>query len=492
MAVGNFDISYIFNAVDKMSPVIDKIARTLNKFEDSAKNNISKISQVLDTLKTKLQRVGEIGRKGFLRLTLPIGFFARTIIKARAEMEDTEVMFKTMLGSAEKADKLIFKIRDLAAKTPFGEKELFKNSKLLLNFGLSAEEVIPSLTMLGDISGGNVDRFNRLSLAFAQVKSQGRLLGNDMLQMVGAGFNPLQVISEKTGLSMGKLKDIMAKGGISFEHVRKSMKLATSEGGKFFNLMEERSKTASGRFSTFIDNMRKEFVELGKILEPITKLIIEKLIVLTEKFSKLSPKTKKIILGITFLLGLLPILAIAISSLAIVITGFTAGITFLITAFSVLSGAIIFFTTPAGLLIASATAVWYVFKNWKEVLYTLDKVIRNFGSLIGNFFNERIKIFLENITKVGKVLSSIKDKILSVIKLTGKDIDIDATANVKLNKEKFDPSKNIETMKFFGANKSQTDVNVLFGNVPQGTKTEVNSKGDNVNTGVNMSFAGGL
>lgn len=92
---------------------------------------------------------------------------------------------------------------------------------------------------------GNADRFQHLALAFAQVSAAGKLTGQDLLQMVNAGFNPLQEISKKTGKSISELKDDMADGAISVKMVEDAMKGATSEGGRFFGGMEKASKTFS-------------------------------------------------------------------------------------------------------------------------------------------------------------------------------------------------------------------------------------------------------
>lgn len=101
------------------------------------------------------------------------------------------------------------------------------------------------MKQLGDISLGNSDRFQRLSLAFAQVSAAGKLTGQDLLQMVNAGFNPLQEISKKTGQSISDLKDQMADGAISTKMVEEAMKSATEEGGRFAGGMEKASKTFS-------------------------------------------------------------------------------------------------------------------------------------------------------------------------------------------------------------------------------------------------------
>lgn len=205
---------------------------------------------------------------GALGLTFGAAGIIKGVVSLGAEMEQTRVTFETMLGSADAAAKFITDIEKTAAATPFDSITLQNQAKLLLNFGASAESIIPSLTMLGDVSGGNKARFEGLTLAYAQVRSQGRLMGQDLLQMINAGFNPLQAISEKTGKSMAVLKKEMEKGGISFAMVEGAFKQVTSEGGRFFNLMQKQSETLAGRWSTLVDNTQRLGTKIGTALLP--------------------------------------------------------------------------------------------------------------------------------------------------------------------------------------------------------------------------------
>ena len=167
-----------------------------------------------------------------------------------------------MLGSAEEATKLVNNLKEMGAKTPFETSDLAKASQTLLAFGTSAEDLLPTLQMLGDVSQGNKERFDSLTLAFAQVGSAGKLSGQDLLQFVNAGFNPLNEISKMTGESMAELKERMSAGGVSAEEVAEAFKHATSEGGQFYQAMEAQSQTFNGQMSTLKDNAMSFIGEL--------------------------------------------------------------------------------------------------------------------------------------------------------------------------------------------------------------------------------------
>lgn len=213
----------------------------------------------------KTALVGTVAAIGAVTAGLTAAAFAG--VKYNSQMEQYATSFKTMLGSASSATEMISGLKKFAADTPFEFTDLAKGTQTLLAFGVSSESVMPTLKQLGDVSQGNTERFNALTLAFAQVSSAGKLSGQDLLQMVNAGFNPLQVMSEKTGKSMAVLRGEMEKGAISSADVAQAFKDATSEGGKFFNAMQDQSKTFNGQLSTLKDNSMQFLGALTKGLQ---------------------------------------------------------------------------------------------------------------------------------------------------------------------------------------------------------------------------------
>ena len=246
--------------------------------KDKASKSVRNIDKSLDSAKEKtlgLQKtMAAIGGAMFFKKTLDI---VGNMVNLAGGFEQTTVAFDVMLGSAEKSKKMLKDIEDFSLVTPFTPDALTENSKLLLNLGVAADKVMPSLQMLGDVSLGNQDKLNRLSLAFGQIASQGRLMGQDLLQLINAGFNPLQVISKKTGKSVIQLKDEMSKGLISFKMVEEAFKTATSKGGKFHKMMEAMSKTWNGLVSTFQGFKGLIFRKIGKVFtdafKPVLKII---------------------------------------------------------------------------------------------------------------------------------------------------------------------------------------------------------------------------
>jgi tape measure domain-containing protein len=186
-------------------------------------------------------------------------------VNYNATMETYQTSFRVMLGNAEKADEYLAKLKESAAKTPFELKDLAEASKTLLAFGVDADKSQEVLNRLGDVSQGNSEKLKSLALVFGQVSAQGKLTGQDFLQLVNAGF-PVQKMAEDAGMSMSQFKDAISDGKITVDDLNKTLVNATSEGGMFFNSLLEQSKTFNGQLSTLKDNFA---TFLGEAFKPL-------------------------------------------------------------------------------------------------------------------------------------------------------------------------------------------------------------------------------
>jgi tape measure domain-containing protein len=246
-------------------------ASQLDSQFQNASNNISKNSLITaDRVKSMASTFAKVAAGIGAAFVGIVGMS----VKSSAAMEQAAISFEVLLGSGEKAQTMLKEIADFAEKTPFEFPDLANAAQMMLNFGLAAEDIMPNLQMLGDVSGGDANKLQSLTLAFSQMSSTGRLMGQDLLQMINAGFNPLNEISKTTGKSIGQLKKEMEGGAISADMVREAFKSATSAGGPFFQMMEKQSKSFMGLWSTLGDvtsSLGRDMA--GKIL-PVLKLII--------------------------------------------------------------------------------------------------------------------------------------------------------------------------------------------------------------------------
>lgn len=363
-------------------------------------SNWTKVSKSLDNISSKMKSVGNVvtsvGQK-FLGLTATLGAGIAYGVKYNAEMENLATNLKVLLGSQDKANKMLKDLKEMAATTPYETNDLVSATKTLLSFGVSADKVQGILKTLGDVAMGNKDSLSSLALVFGQISANGKLTGQDLLQLVNVGFNPLQIISEKTGKSMEILRKEMSEGKITINDVEKAFKVATSEGGLFYKGMEEGSKTLSGKFSTSMDAMKEAIGGLTKSLLPILTKFLDKVTEWINKFNSLDQGTKNIILVITGLITIIgPLLIIIgkiisaggvifglLSKVSGAIAGVSAGTGTLSTVLTILTGPI---GVVIGVITALGTAFVYLFNTNEEFR---NKAMEVWNSLV-NLFNETI------------------------------------------------------------------------------------------------------
>ena len=233
------------SAIRKYNSEIHKLERSVSKLETLNGNKVKTWFQ--DALNS-LPGIA----------TNPLILLGGTIAKSvqlgmEADMQKANLM--TLLkGDAEGVKALYAKISDYGVKTPYDKAGLIEAQKTMMSFGLNSDFAFEKLQNIGDIALGDANKMQSLALAFSQASSAGKLQGQDLLQMINAGFNPLQVISEKTGESMVSLKKRMSDGKISAQELAQSFEWATEKGGIFYQgaekagaTLEEKSKMPKWR-----------------------------------------------------------------------------------------------------------------------------------------------------------------------------------------------------------------------------------------------------
>lgn len=224
----------------------------------SAKDNASKHIQALGS---SFLSVGNVAKLATIAVA---GFATAAAVKvAKAafdlsmDLEQTSIAFETMIGSAEQSKKTMKELADFSLRTPFQLAELQEASKRLLAYNVEAKELIPTMEMLGNITAGvGKDKLGQLILAFGQVKAATYLTGAELRQFTEAGVPLFDTLAKQMGTTAAQVKENMEDGmKIPFEQVEEALGTLTQEGGKFYNLMEKQSKSASG----VVSNLSEKF-----------------------------------------------------------------------------------------------------------------------------------------------------------------------------------------------------------------------------------------
>ena len=380
-------------------------------------DSLSKSSKSIDKLSKGFSSVGKVASKAgnalTVGLTTPLIALGTAGVKYNAQMEDFQANLTTLLGSADKASEMLNTLKQMANTTPFETSDLLQATQMMLGFGLQADKTTGYLQTLGDISIGNREKLMSLTRAFSQIGASGKATMEDINQMIDAGFNPLQIISEQTGKSMADLRDEVSEGKISFEDIAGAMQTATSEGGRYYQAMDKASQTMNGKMSTAMDALKTALGNVTQSLLPIVTKVVEKVAEWANAFSNLDQGTQETILKIAGIVA-------AAGPVLKIIGGISGGIGKLIdvggkisTAFTtgsksvkLLGSAFSFLTSPIGIVIGIIGAIvgaivylWNTNEGFRNAIISAWQAICNFFSSIPGFFQslwENIKNFFIN------------------------------------------------------------------------------------------------
>ena len=228
-------------------------------------NNLSNTVKGFESLSGKIVAVNSllnIFSYGMDLVQKSTSFF-QSFISDASEYESLMVRLKVATGDASTAMKEFEELKDFASKTPFDLPGVVDASIMFRNAGIEAENIIPTIKMLGDVAQGNNEYFNRMALNFMQIKSAGKATMQDLNQFAYMGIPIKQV-----------LKDMGREGDTSFEAIQMAFKRMTSEGGQFYNSMNANAGTMSGSMSNLRDSIQQVRAELGDQLLPVISSVI--------------------------------------------------------------------------------------------------------------------------------------------------------------------------------------------------------------------------
>lgn len=350
-------------------------------------------------------------------MSLPgASFFANPIValstgvgvvaKLGMETEKTATAFRVLAGSEETSTKLLGQLNKYADETVWNRPEIQEAAKTMMGFGVSTETVYKDLKMLGDVAMGDKNKLQSLALVFGQISSAGKLQGQDLLQLINAGYNPLLDISELTGKSVAKLKDEMSKGAISADLVRKAFEKATGPGGRFEGMINELANTAPGAFDQLKGKGSAGLLRLYDIIQPL-------LIPAFRTMGNVLDKVFAVLEGVLkFLIDygkwLLPVVA-AVAAYNVAVNSTVIALKAWVAIQKILN--VVMNLNPVGLIVAGIAALvaivavcWNKFAGFRAVILTVWDAMKGFAGMLKDLVIDRITGLLTGIGKVGEAL----------------------------------------------------------------------------------------
>lgn len=248
---------------DRLTSGLDKAGRKV----DELKVKTSSATSEMERLDRQAQSVKNTASK--IAGAFAVQQLVQNIIKVRGEFQQLEVSFNTMLGSEEKASELMDQLIRTAATTPFDLQGIANGARQLLAYGENVENVNDDLIRLGNIAAGLNQPLNDLVYLYGTTMTQGRLYTQDYNQFVGRGIPLGRELANVLGVAESKVREMVEAGKVGFPEVQKALQNLTNEGGMFYNLMEEQSKTITGQISNIEDSISTMFNEIGNRSEGI-------------------------------------------------------------------------------------------------------------------------------------------------------------------------------------------------------------------------------
>ncbi len=297
-------------------------------------------------------------------------------VKLAADAEQAQVAFRTLLGSAEDAERVLGEINQFAAETPFETPELRDAGRMLVAFRTQADQVVPTMRMLGDLAAGTNQPIGELAEIFGKARVQGRLFMEDINQLTGRGIPIIQELAKQFGVTETEVRGLVEKGRVHFTNLEEAFRSLTSEGGMFAGLMAAQSKTLTGEISTLKDNVSLLAAAFGEQLLPLVKAATEAALVLTDKLSGVDGATMQTVVQVAAFAGAFAATVAVVPRVVAAVRAVIATVRALATTSAIAQGVI---GGPAGIAkvllglalgAAAAAGVGYAFDRFSEQAQT--------------------------------------------------------------------------------------------------------------------------
>lgn len=256
-----------FDTIVETAKVVSGFRDIQNAVHQTAER-VEKDGKSIDDVISNIQNSMNIAIGGW-----SIGKFVNQMMQVRGQFQQTEMAFKTMLQSEEKADALMKQMIRTAAITPFGVEDVTEGAKQLLAFNVAAEDVNKTLIGLGDVAAGMGLNLKDLVMLYGTTIAKGKMDTMDLYQFLNRGIPIADEIAKVMGLDVtNAIKEVQKQikaGKVTSDIFIQAMQSMTAEGSKFGGLMEAQSKTITGQISNIEDAIEQMFNELGKSQEGV-------------------------------------------------------------------------------------------------------------------------------------------------------------------------------------------------------------------------------
>ena len=263
----------------RSSPKLDSVIDT-----SSLKNNAKDLKNIQSEIKATRSSFSELavgaavfsaefvaiqaGVQGFSDVVSGAFTQIRDSVLKASDFEQTKLAFEVMLDSGQAATKMLGELRDLSKIAPFRNSEITDAARQLMAYNIAADQVIPHLRMLAEVTAGLGGKTNlgEMAYIYGTLNTQGVALSRDIYQFTNRGVELIPNLAKQFGVTTDEVRKLVEEGRVGFPEVGKALESLTLPGGKFNGMLERQGQAMKGVWTTTLDAIDLAKMKLGNIL----------------------------------------------------------------------------------------------------------------------------------------------------------------------------------------------------------------------------------
>lgn len=201
---------------------------------------------------------------GAVVATRAITKFSNAAIKASEDIEVLTAQLGVVVGNTAQAGDLFTQIKNYALKSPFSVEQSTGATVLLRQSGVLQSDLIETMNMLGDLSMGDREKFNRIAANYAQILAAGKANAKDLKEFANAGIPVFKEIANYFGKqTTAEVRKLTEEGKVTSSVITQVFKNLTGEGGNFYGSTQKYANTYKGKRLNTEDEIKTKLSDYG-------------------------------------------------------------------------------------------------------------------------------------------------------------------------------------------------------------------------------------
>ncbi|WP_419644035.1 tape measure protein [Victivallis vadensis] len=253
----------------------------MREFKTRFTADISSYKQQMSEMRNATGQVGSAIKGMMVTAAAGVGGWSlasaiKETVRLGGELQNTTTSFEVMMGSARRAEQVLAQLNKFADVTPFDNEEVIRSGRVLLNVGVSVDNLNSKLKLLGNIASGVGAPLIDIVNIYAKAANKGKVQAEELAQLSERGVPVLQALSKTLGVTTEEIMDLGSKGKLSFALLEEALQSLGGAGGQYFGLMEKQSQNFLAKVDGIKIAVRNFAMDVGsRSLPALTKIADE-------------------------------------------------------------------------------------------------------------------------------------------------------------------------------------------------------------------------